>query len=864
MAKLDRNIEKELWEILDKFRGTSIQKFSYAFIIDMIFYKYISLFGDELDLVIPSENSFTNFKYEEENAIELLKYNFDIIQEKNPILKDVLIGDYLGITNDKELWNLEFIYSFLNEESAKEADAKKSLRELFHSVFNLYERFKHKGAYTTNSVSDIISGVVLSELGDQQFSSIYDPAIGIGMLLLPFINDKTIVYGQDVSDTQIRLAIINLLIHGVRDFDLKVGDVINNPLHLKNDEMKKFDIVVSEPPFGLRPKQHNNSNSLSRLKEDIGISGKLDGNSYFLLHALESLNEEGMAAIVASNAFLFSLGKDKMVREYLVKNGLLAGVINLPTNIYSYTNLATSIFILSKKKNKDVLLIDASNEFVKEGFNHRITESNLNRIVSVWKSKEEIKDFSIRINYEDFKLGNYDLSASRYLYVPENEIKAREGYRLAKISEFVEIIQGEKSDDKTGPLLRMKNLSDDFTLSNLKSSEMETVEVRPNFRKVDFEALIMPRMISYDINKLGWFTPESENDYFFINPNFYSLKLDENKIEKDYLLIELLSDSVQQHIKSMGRGTTIPNISKKDLLSLVIQVPDEENNEESLRIQQSFVDAVKFQADKEKIEKHQLQDTIDKLKRQVALTYQSHLHNLRNNELGTTSTKLSILIDILNLYPEIGNIHMKELDKFNYSVVEYVHSINDDFIKLRNQLNKIFNSTPLNTQKEPINLFDFVRDYIDSQSIIEIEDDTIDYMGEDAVDEDEKPIINFDKNSLNSILDNIFSNIKQHSGIEDFKKLPNAIRVVYSFEEAGYLNFSIQNKGNASEITEELFFTRGEIAGKYGNTGLGGADIKEIAEQNEAKAFMNTYEFDSSMDYVFEVGFKIKLRTDEV
>ncbi|HEM5203588.1 TPA: SAM-dependent DNA methyltransferase, partial [Streptococcus suis] len=168
----------------------------------------------------------------------------------------------------------------------------------------------------------------------------------------------------------------------------------------------------------------------------------------FIQHIIHSLKEDGQAAIVLPTGFITAQsGIDKKIRQHLVDEKMLAGVVSMPSNIFATTGTNVSILFIDKKNKDDVVLIDASNlgTKVKEGKNQKtvLSPDEENQIIQTFINKEVVEDFSVKVSYEEIKDKNYSLSAGQYFdikidYVdisPEEFEEKMQGYqdRLANL-----------------------------------------------------------------------------------------------------------------------------------------------------------------------------------------------------------------------------------------------------------------------------------------------------------------------------------------------------------------------------------------------------------------------------------------------
>ena len=238
--------------------------------------------------------------------------------------------------------------------------------------------------------------------------------------------DRTSVYSQDISQKSSNLLRLNLILNGLQH---SIHNIVQGNTILNNRHVEKMDYIVSNPPFKLdfsewRDQVESLPNSSERFfagvpkipnkkKESMAIY------QLFIQHIIHSLMEDGQAAIVLPTGFITAQsGIDKKIRQHLVDEKMLAGVVSMPSNIFATTGTNVSILFIDKKNKGDVVLIDASNlgTKVKEGKNQKtvLSPEEEQKIVETFIKKEAVEDFSVTVSYEDIKEKNYSLSAGQY------------------------------------------------------------------------------------------------------------------------------------------------------------------------------------------------------------------------------------------------------------------------------------------------------------------------------------------------------------------------------------------------------------------------------------------------------------------
>ena len=298
---------------------------------------------------------------------------------------------------------------------------------------------KYAEYYTPHAVARIMAAILVpkSQQGKIRNVSCYDPSAGSGTLLMNVAHaigeDKCSIYTQDISQKSSNLLRLNLILNNLVHSIPNViqGNTMLHPYHKDGKDLKKFDYIVSNPPFKMdfsdfRDELDNKENKerffsgIPKIKAKV--KDKMEIYQLFLQHIIYSLKPGGKAAVVVPTGFITTQsGIDKGIREYLVKHKMLAGVISMPSNIFATTGTNVSILFMDDSNKDKVVLIDASNlgEKIKDGKNQR-TVLNLDeeqRIIDVFNFKEVEEDFSVVVSYDDIEGKNYSFSAGQYFDV---------------------------------------------------------------------------------------------------------------------------------------------------------------------------------------------------------------------------------------------------------------------------------------------------------------------------------------------------------------------------------------------------------------------------------------------------------------
>ena len=276
--------------------------------------------------------------------------------------------------------------------------------------------------FTPQEVSELLARITAAD--GHEIRSVYDPACGSGSLLLKFCktigkdNPSLKYYGQEINPTTYNLCRINMFLHDINydNFDIQLGDTLINPLHR---DFEPFDAIVSNPPYSTQWEGSKNPLLINddRYSGPGVLAPDKTADLAFTLHMLASLSESGTAAIVEFPGVLYRGGKEQTIRKWLVENNYVDTIIQLPSNLFFGVGIATCIIVLRKSARPDnqILFIDASKEFVKNGNKNRLTLDNQNHIFQVFAERKEEEYFSRLVSIDDVLKNDANLSVSSYV-----------------------------------------------------------------------------------------------------------------------------------------------------------------------------------------------------------------------------------------------------------------------------------------------------------------------------------------------------------------------------------------------------------------------------------------------------------------
>ncbi|MFC6295900.1 type I restriction-modification system subunit M [Lactiplantibacillus daoliensis] len=317
--------------------------------------------------------------------------------------------------------------------------------------------------YTPHQVSKILASLVALDVKDDgsQFT-VYDPAMGSGSLLLTVqealkengYKRRVHFHGQELNTTTFNLARMNLMMHGVeyQNMDLRNADTLESdwPDGIDSDGVdhaRSFDAVVANPPYSAH--WDNNENKLKdpRFKAYGKLAPKSKADFAFVLHSIYHLADTGRMAIVLPHGVLFRGAAEGTIRKTLIENNYLDAVIGLPAKLFYSTSIPTTILVFSKsRKTKDILFIDASQDFEKGKNQNILRDADIDKIINVYVERKDVEKYAHVATLSEIEDNEFNLNIPRYVDTFEEEPPVDVDKLVSDIKNTNEKIQGLQSD----------------------------------------------------------------------------------------------------------------------------------------------------------------------------------------------------------------------------------------------------------------------------------------------------------------------------------------------------------------------------------------------------------------------------------
>jgi len=370
-------------------------------------------------------NQIKDFKHD--IGAELNKAT-ETIEEHNPQLEGVLSSIDFNIKNklsDKKLKDLlsHFSRHRLRNEDFENPDLMGGAYEYLIKQFADSAGKKGGEFYTPNEVVKLLVSLVKPSEG----MKICDPTVGSGGMLITtrkYLIDhgqnpsNLSLYGQEMNLDTWAICKMNMFLHGVFNADIKKGDTLGDPQHIKGGELQVFDRVIANPPFSLKKwgKEQADNDPYGRFP--YGTPPKDSGDLAFIQHMIASLNADGMMGVVVPHGVLFRGSSERAIRKGILDDDLLEGVIGLPAGLFYGTGIPAALLIINKKKSserKDKVFFINSELECEEGKNqNKLREKDIQRILSTFDGYEDEKRYAKVVSIDEIRENDYNLNIRRY------------------------------------------------------------------------------------------------------------------------------------------------------------------------------------------------------------------------------------------------------------------------------------------------------------------------------------------------------------------------------------------------------------------------------------------------------------------
>jgi len=384
---------------------------------------------------IPEGSRWNDIRLANRDIGQIIQMSMRTIESKNPDLSGIF-GN-VGWTNKERFRDgllKDLIEHFSSMNIGNLSTDQDLVGKAYEWAIKKFADMENKSAgefYTPRSVIKLMVEI----LQPDELHTIYDPACGTGGMLLQTLNfhkeknrDVRVVsknlYGQEKNITTSAMARCNLFLHGVEDFSIETGDTLKDPKFIESGQLKKFDLVIANPPFSLSKWGQETWKSDKWGRQSLGIPPKMNGDFAWIEHMIESTNDNGRIAIVLPEGALFRGGTEGKIREKILKSDLFEGIIKLAPNLFYGTPISACIIILNKNKAPSmegkISIINSLNlRWVGKAQNILLDE-HVDFILQTYHQKKELGNFSRVVGLDEVEKNSWNMNVSRYV-LPANK-----------------------------------------------------------------------------------------------------------------------------------------------------------------------------------------------------------------------------------------------------------------------------------------------------------------------------------------------------------------------------------------------------------------------------------------------------------
>ncbi len=388
--------------------------------------KFAELFDSTLESIASENSDIFYILNEDETRVSIMKPISDVVSggtnKKNAFCRS-LIGDVASFSFENAF---EAGYDFFS-----------TIFEYLIKDYNANGGGNYAEYYTPHAIAAIMAQLLVDPSEDVRSVTCYDPSAGTGTLVIALAHaigeQNCTVYTQDISDKSSTMMMLNLILNSMSHSLTHViqGNTLKHPFHKnENGSLRKFDYIVSNPPFKLDFSDYHSDLKTDSYKgrffagiPNIPSKNKKGMEIYlcFFQHLLYSLKEDGKAAIVVPTGFITAKsGIAFKIRKHLVdgEKSILRGVVSMPSNIFANTGTNVSVVFIDKSGVDKPVLIDASKlgKTIKENGNQKtkLRTEEIQQIVNTFRNKEVVEDFSVTPTFDEIKEKGYSFSAGQY------------------------------------------------------------------------------------------------------------------------------------------------------------------------------------------------------------------------------------------------------------------------------------------------------------------------------------------------------------------------------------------------------------------------------------------------------------------
>jgi len=795
-------LKSKLWRVFDILRSENITSENYYVVLLLL-----SLYKDK---ILKADVEVENKYIKERIEAVLHKSESDLEEGYRNIYKN--FEPILNSLSKKGLTSIVKVICDLNHKILSE-----NFSELFDTV--LYNLAQSQGRYGGEFIQPLeITRFICGLFELPEGAKVFNPFAGLASFGVNLDKGQD-YFGQELNQKTWALGALRLMAYERPGSSRYVSDdsILNWP-----DVSEKFDLIVSNPPYGLRL-----GNQYREIEPGIRTA-----EQFLVERGLHSLNKEGKLIALLPQGFLFRGMQEQQLRQFLVDEDLLDTIISLPGGLLSNMGIPLIILVINKKKERPgkVRFIKADKFVEARGPREKfLNDYALNSLIHGHRVDED----ALRIiDNAEIKAFDYNLNVPRYF---QKEIELANNEQLVKLKDILEYVRGQRGNlPDNGKLVRIRDLRDDKVDFRLKVSEIEDVELRrPDIHQINETCLLLA---------IRWRTLKPTHFVFEDTPiyksqDILSFKVNETVADYGYVINELHADYVQGQLESYRMGATIPFIRRDDLLEVAIKLPSLQEQKAKVKGIFELSDKIKMLQEERNALAHgvssKLYESVSTIKHSLGKPLMNIGSSLRNIENALSKLNADWERAKLN---ERYDLTIKDTFDSIYSNLELIHSM------LRNNESVLDVS---NYELTEIDFLVFIKGYVNSiKSAERLNVSTkLDIHPDIKIQLKNKVLIQANAELLEIGLNAIVENANMHAFTDDSKKYKLEFRVslyvapsekkqvdevIGRFDT--YIKVEVANNGKPfpKNYSLEKLIRKNSFAGETGNTGQGGFDLNEI------------------------------------
>lgn len=809
-------LKSKLWKVFDILRSENITSEKYYVVLLLL-----SLYKDKF---LKADVEVKNKHIKEQIDSALHKSESDLEEGYRNIYKS--FEPILNSLSKKGLTSIVKVICDLDHKILSE-----NFSELFDSV--LYNLAQSQGRYGGEFIQPLeITRLICGLFELPEGAKVFNPFAGLASFGINLDSGQD-YFGQELIQKTWALGALRIMAYGRPGSSIYVCDdsILNWP-----DESQKFDLIVSNPPYGLRfGIQYREIERGTRTVEQ-----------FLVTRGIHSLTNEGKLVALLPHGFLFRGMQEQQLRQFLVDEDLIDAIISLPGGLLLNTDIPLIILVIDKKKKMPgkIRFIKAD-KFV-EARSPRgkyLNDYALNGLIHGNRKDED----ALRIvDNVQIKAWDYNLNVPRYF---QKEIELAKNEQLVKLKDILGYVRGQRGNlPEKGKLVRIRDLKDDKADSLLSVSDIKDNELqRRDIHQINESCLLLATR--WRTLKPTYF--KFDGTPIYISQDILSFKVDESIADYGYVINELHADYVQDQLESYRIGATVPFIRRDDLIEVAIKLPSIADQEIDFKVKESLL----------AIQRAKVQGIIELSEKIKFLKEERNAlaHGVFNKLYESVSTiKHSLGKPLLNIGSSLRNIE-KALSKLNSDWEQvklnerYDLTIKDSFDSIYSNLELIHsvlqnNESALdvsNYELTEIDFMAFINDYVKRVKSAETPNVStiLDIHPDIKIQLKNKVTLQGNTELLEIALNNIVENANMHAFLDQSKKNKLEFRVgLYvapsiknqASETVGrfdtFIKVEVANNGRPfpENYSLEKLVRKNSAAGETGNTGQGGFDLNEI------------------------------------